>query len=238
VNTEQLMRTAVAFARSTLAPDGHLCGACSELLAVSGTGITMMGGDRSAQLCVSDERTATLEALQFTLGQGPCHDAYLSKVPVALDRMDGEAARRWPAFVELAISSGCRAAFAYPLSVGATTVGVLTLYQDAAGRLSALQHEDALALSDVLAETVLSLQDPMAQGELAPGLDDQLVYRAQTHQAAGMISVQLGVPLPDALAVLRSHAFVNGLTVDVVAAEVVARRLRFDAHVDPPKEGA
>jgi hypothetical protein len=228
VNTEQLTRIAVAFARSTLTPDGRICTACTEVLDVSGTGITMGGGERSAQLCVSDERTAALEEIQFTLGQGPCHDAYVSRAPVGLDRMDAASSRRWPAFVDLAITSGFGAVFAYPLSIDGTTVGVMTLYQEEAGALTPAQHDDSLTLSGVLAETMLSLQDAMPFGVLAPGLDGEEVYRAQTHQAVGMVSVQLGIPLSDALAVLRSHAFASGLSIDVVAADVVARRLRFD----------
>jgi hypothetical protein len=43
-----------------------------------------------------------------------------------------------------------------------------------------------------------------------------------------MISVQLGVPVEEALARLRAHAFAAGEGVEEVAAEVVARRIRFD----------
>lgn len=237
MNTDQLMRIAVAFARSTLRPDGRICVACRDVLEVSGTGITVLGGDRSAQLCVSDDRTGLLEDIQFTVGQGPRHDAFASRLPVGLQRMDAESSRRWPAFVDLAITSGVGAVFAYPLTIHGSTIGVLTLYQDAAGQLSATQHDDSLTISEVLAEAVLGLQDTMPDSELAPGLDDEAMSRAQTHQAAGMVSVQLSISLTDALVVLRSHAFAHGLRVDAVASEVVARRLRFDdnSQAGPPE---
>ena len=51
--------------------------------------------------------------------------------------------------------------------------------------------------------------------------------RAEVHQAAGMASVQLGVSVMDALARLRAYAFVHDRGVAEVAADVVARRLRF-----------
>ncbi|WP_248812061.1 ANTAR domain-containing protein [Frankia sp. AgPm24] len=54
------------------------------------------------------------------------------------------------------------------------------------------------------------------------------MYRAEVHQATGMAMVRLGVSAQEALVRLRAHAFAVGLTVDEVAGEVVARRLRLD----------
>ncbi|WP_194922568.1 ANTAR domain-containing protein [Catenulispora pinisilvae] len=51
--------------------------------------------------------------------------------------------------------------------------------------------------------------------------------RAAVNQAAGMISVQLEVPIPAALLRLQAYAADHGQTVAEVAADVVARRLRF-----------
>jgi hypothetical protein len=45
-----------------------------------------------------------------------------------------------------------------------------------------------------------------------------------------MISVQLGVSLAEALVRLRAHAYAEGRLIAEVAADVVARRLRFDGH--------
>jgi hypothetical protein len=46
-------------------------------------------------------------------------------------------------------------------------------------------------------------------------------------QAAGMVSVQLGVSLTDALVAMRARAYAEGRTISQVAADVVARRLSF-----------
>ncbi|MFD0630267.1 ANTAR domain-containing protein [Catenulispora yoronensis] len=55
-----------------------------------------------------------------------------------------------------------------------------------------------------------------------------MTYRAEVHQATGMISVQLGVSLAEALVRLRAHAWAADRLLADVAADVVARRLRFD----------
>jgi AmiR/NasT family two-component response regulator len=52
--------------------------------------------------------------------------------------------------------------------------------------------------------------------------------RTVVYQAMGMIAVQLSVGLEEAIAVLRARAYAAGRPVCEVAADVVARRFRFD----------
>ena len=205
---------------------------------MSGAGITVMAGEQAGPLCVSNERMRLLEDLQFTTGEGPCRDAFTSRQPVLASQFDIEASGRWPAFVDLAVASGIEAVFAFPLSSMGATVGVLTLYQDVAGALTVTQHDDSVAIADVLSETVWSLQDLAADGVLAPGLDDAVAYRAQIHQASGMVSVQLQVSTHEALARIRAYAFADGRPVDDVAADIVDRRLRLADDRPEPHEGA
>jgi hypothetical protein len=58
------------------------------------------------------------------------------------------------------------------------------------------------------------------------------------HQATGMVSVQLEAGLEEAFARLRAYAFAVDRTVEAVADDVVARRLRFDQLDDDPGSGA
>lgn len=231
-----MLRIAVAFARATATPDARLCTACIDVLDVSGVGITVLGGDRTGPLCVSNDRAGALEDLQFTTGDGPCRDAYRSNEVVSAAHLDADASGRWPTFVELAATVGFGAVFAYPLSTHGTTVGVLTVYQDAPGALSPAQHDDSVVVAEVLGETLLSLQASAPDGDLAPGLDVAVAYRAQIHQASGMIAVQLQIPPDDALARIRAYAFAHDLSVDAVATEIVDRRLRLTDD-DRPDQG-
>jgi hypothetical protein len=236
VSVEQMTRIAVAFARTTATPDARLCAACVDVLDVSGAGITLMGGDQTGPLCVSNERMAALENLQFTAGEGPCRDAFVSRSPVSAARLDSEAWGRWPAFTDLAIATGVGAVFAYPLTLHGAAVGVLTLYQDAAGALTAAQHDDTVAIAEVLTETLLGLQSAEPNGALSPGLEAAVVYRAQVHQAAGMVSIQLQILPGEAMARIRGYAFAHDVTVDAVAADIVHRRLRLDDDRQQPPD--
>lgn len=221
------MRIAVAFARAvTRSPAEGLCSACVEVLDVSGAGITVMGSGQSGPLCVSSQRMAELEDLQFTMGVGPCQDAFRSGRPVHAPQLDASIVARWPAFVDLARDSGVGAVFAYPLAANGANIGVMTLYQDREGELSAGQHDDSIAMASVITETVLSLQDAAPEGVLAEGLEEAVAYRSEIHQASGMVSIQLKVPVDQALLRIRGHAFATGQPVGLVAADIVGRRLR------------
>jgi hypothetical protein len=231
---ERMTRIAVAFARASTVTDTRWCTACIDVLKVSGAGITVMGGDHDGPVCVSNARMAALEDLQYTTGEGPCRDAFAFGLPVAAPNLDGEDAHRWPAFIDLAVASGVGSVFAYPLQSARLVVGVLTLYGDASGSLSGDQHADSLALAVVLAEAMLSLQDAAMPGDLAVGLEDAVAYRAQVHQATGMVAVQLHVSAFDALVRIRAHAFANGLSIETVAAQIVARGIHLaDDRVQP-----
>jgi hypothetical protein len=230
VNVDRSIKIATAFAKEiTRAPDARLCRACAEVLVVAGAGITLMGGGRAGgPVCVSNPRMAALEDLQFTLGVGPCQDAFSSGAPVRASRMDEAASLRWPSFVGLAQATGVGAVFAYPLFTHGARVGVMTLYQDGEGDLTIDQHEDSLAVAEVLTETVLSLQAEAPAGTLAPGLEEAVAYRAEIHQASGMVAIQLRVAVDEALLRIRAHAFATNRPITVVASDIVARRLRLD----------
>jgi len=230
----QAVRLATAFAlQAAKTPGPSLCSVCVNVLSVAGVGITIMGGDKAGPVCVSDERMAALEDLQFTLGEGPCQDAFRERAPVLVPRLDDAAFALWPAFVAEARNSGVEAVFAYPLIAARSKVGVLTLYQDNAGDLTRDQSEDSEGLADVLAHTILAMQAAAPPGMLPAELDEAVAHRAEVHQASGMVAIQLKVPVAEALAALRAHAFAKDQTVADVAADIVARRLRLsDDHND------
>ena len=214
-----------------------LCLAClTGLPDIRGVGVTAMTPETQQVRYASDATSARVEQLQFLLGEGPCRDAYASAAPVlAQDLREPEWGQKWPTFTPAAVLAGALAVFALPLRVGQARVGVLDLYRDTAGSLPDRTLAAAWVLADavtelLLAETVTNADDePTASRD---GRVDYLLQRASVHQATGMISVQLGVAVEDALARLRAYAFAAGRDLDEVAADVVARRLRFDDRDD------
>jgi hypothetical protein len=127
--------------------------------------------------------------------------------------------------------SAVRAVFALPLQWGAVNLGVLDLYRLQPGALDDGQLRDAIAAADAAALMMLGLRTDPDRGGV-DWLDDAVAHRAEIHQAAGMVSVQLDVTTAEALARMRAHAFVHDRLLVDVARDVVARRLMFTEDLE------
>lgn len=207
-------------------PQPHLCSVSAELMEVSSAGVTLMSGAHSGPVCSSNERATDLESLQFTLGEGPCRDAFESGELVSEPDLRDQRHGRWSNFTPSALELGASSVFAFPLVAGRTRIGVLTLYPEAAGALTDRQAEDGPVVAAAVARTLLAIQSRADSLLLAEMLVDGQSHRAEVHQASGMLSVQLGVSVNEALLRLRAHAFATDRPIEEVAADVVARRLR------------
>lgn len=208
-----------------------LCSRCKEIVSVTGVAITLMTQTNTACLCASDEHVASMEDLQFTLGEGPSRDAFATGHPILEGHLAQALPVRWPALTSLVLGAGFEALFAFPLQIGAASIGTLSLYQRSASSLSSIQHADAVIAADVLTHVILSLQAHAPAGTLAVALKDAGSYRAEIHQASGMLSEQLHVSVAEALVRLRSHAYATCRPIAELSSAVVARRLRLDRHV-------
>jgi hypothetical protein len=207
----------------------RLCEVCADAAAMSGAGIMLMSGDvAGGSVCTTNEVSALIEELQYTLGEGPCVDAYNSDRPVLEPDLADPSTLRWLAFTPPAVEAGARAVFGFPLQVGAIRLGALNLYRDRPGPLSSDQYADALVLAGVAAQAVLVMQAQAPPGALAAELEVGANFLFVVHQASGMVAVQLGISVREALVRLRAYAFGNERLLAEVAEEVVGRRLRFD----------
>jgi len=229
VNSDRAAQVAAQFRQRTAGlPLAQLSEACVEALHVSGAGLTLMTRRNSLLVSSSDGRSGALDELQFSLGEGPSPDAFAHQAPVVEPDLEHGAGDRWPTFTPPALETGTRGVFALPLNAGTRVIGVLTLYRDTAGALTGRQADDSLIVADVVAQTMLSRQALSPSGVLAEELSTDGVHRAEVHQASGMVAVQLGIDVTDALARIRAHSYATDRSVADVAADIVARRLRLD----------
>jgi hypothetical protein len=201
---------------------------CAQRLGVGGAGISMVSDTGNhAVICATDDVSARIEELQVTLGEGPCVDAVARGGPVLVaDLADptDRAVERWPAFLGSATEAGVRAVFAFPLQIGAIQIGALDLYRARPGALSEGELSAALLATESASLGLLAQQ---ATGDGLADVDDLSSYDAKIHQATGMITVQLDVPIEQAFLLLRARAFSTGRALHEVAALVVERRMRF-----------
>jgi hypothetical protein len=201
----------------------------TDIIGVTGTGVRLVSGDvATGSLCATNEVSRLMEDLQFTLGEGPCVEAHeRGQVVVEPDLADPHSPR-WFAFTPAAFEAGARAVFAFPLRVGTVGLGALNLYRDRPGSLNDDQHAHALVMADVAARWVLDMEAGAPPGAVPEELERGADFHFAVHNAAGMLSVQLGVSVTEALIRLRAYAFSNGRPLGDVAEDVVARRLRIE----------
>ncbi len=111
-----------------------------------------------------------------------------------------------------------------PLQIGAFCLGTLTLSGPGLAEPQGDALSTAFKAADALTTALLLPEADSAELHLADLQDaDQVV----THQATGMVSVQLGVTLAEAHVVLRAAAYAEGGRLGPLAREVVERRRRF-----------
>ena len=195
---------------------------------MSGAGIMLMIGNQPhASICTSDDVSALIEDLQYTLGEGPCVDAFRSGRPVLEPDLDAPLVARWPAFTRPAVAGGARAVFGFPISVAAVRLGALNLYRDRPGPLTTEQHTDASILAAVAGRAVIAMQAGAEPDTIGAELEAGTNFRLVVHQATGMVAEQLGIRVSEALIRLRAYAFTEDRPVTDVANDVVAGRLRF-----------
>jgi GAF domain-containing protein len=187
----------------------------------------LMSGDiPQGSLCATDQVSQLIEELQYTLGEGPCMDAYQQDQVVAEPDLADPVTRRWPTFTPPTLAAGVRAVFGFPLRTGTVRLGALNLYRNLPGPLTGDQHADALVVADVAARWVLEAQAGAPPGTVAGELEAGADFHFAVHNAAGMVSVQQGISVTEALIRLRAHAFSNDRLLADVAQDVIARRLR------------
>jgi hypothetical protein len=207
----------------------RLCGAAARSLSASGVGLSLLADDGVRGVATaSDPASERIEELQYLIGEGPCVDAFATRRPVLVPDLADSASRRWPAYTPAVHDCGIRALFAFPLQIGAARLGVLDVFRSRPGRLSNDELGQAFTFAEVAVTTLLDRQETASNGAATDGLDKAIERTAELFQAQGMVMVQLGVGLTEALSRIRAHAYAEDRSLTEVARSIVARRLWFD----------
>jgi GAF domain/ANTAR domain len=207
----------------------HVCTAVLSAAGVDHAAVAVaLSASPRETMYASDPVAGEVEELALTLGEGPGVDAFTGGPVLVADVSASDCLARWPVFAPAVLQVGVRAVFALPLQVGGIRLGVLDLYRARPGDLGRERLADALLLAD----TVCALLLDAAPQHDRPRLNGARPEPAgsphpEVHQATGMITVQLGVSVAVALIRLRAYAYAHDRRLRDVAADVVARRLRF-----------
>ena len=233
----------------------RICRACVGTLPITGAAVSVMtSAGHQGTVTATDEVAAMIEDLHFGLGEGPAVAAFHGRQAVIVRDLDSTPnAATWPAFTPAALDLGVRSIAAFPLLIGAADLGVLVTHGDEPTDFDLQQRTEALRLADAASLALLdlmggarpfgvadpdSMDGPSPDGHSPDGhspdghVDVAGFFRVEVYQAAGMIMVQLGVTIEEAMVRLRAHAFANDVSVRAVSRAVVRRELVMGADND------
>jgi hypothetical protein len=220
--------------------------ACERLLhstGVDGAAVAILTGSRHVRelLYASDPVARALDELQFTLGEGPCLDAFFRNRPQLWAHLDTTIAvdALWPGFAVEALGLGARAVFAFPVPDHSGPLGVLEVYRSTPGGLGPGEADRATACAAAIGDTLLqnwtthhaANPDTAIDGidaAAATGVDPYT--RAAVHIAAGITAIQLNTSPADGLDLLRAHAYAQQRSTTAVAGDIIGHRLSLRDH--------
>jgi hypothetical protein len=142
--------------------------------------------------------------------------------------LSGPALARWPFYAPAVHRHGVRAVFAFPLQIGAARLGAMDVFRQRPGPLTEVELGTALLVAELTVEVLLDRQEDLNRHGTVDGLVPDVGNRAQLFQAQGMVMVQLGVTLSEAMSRMRAYAFAENLQLDDVAREIVNRTLTLE----------
>ncbi|MFD7298105.1 GAF and ANTAR domain-containing protein [Streptomyces sp. NPDC059897] len=188
----------------------------AEACGSASAGVTLVDVERNQiATASSDEPSRAAQDLEYVLGEGPARDAVRGRCAVVAS--GAVLTDRWPGYGPAAEGLGIGHVVSVPLQSADSCIGALSAFDT---RVDAMSATAVAQVADSLTRNVFLGTDAV------PGLFGGIDYRAEVHQAAGMVAVQLGCRIPDALELVKVRAFVDGRPLGDIAQDIVQGRLR------------
>lgn len=208
---------------------GAVCLTAVAALEVDGAGLSLLTGDHRGSVCAHGGFASLGEDFQFSLGEGPCLDAFDTIELIEVADLASHEGMRWPMFSQGMTDAGVGSLASFPLRIGGARFGALTLYRSAIGALSADQIADSYVIAQLAAHLIVAEQARIEGDLVVSDLETGFARMEPIHQATGMLMAQLSIGAEDALARLRGAAYTAqrsalDLAKDIVAGAVMLPR--------------
>jgi hypothetical protein len=222
-----------------------ICDTAMSLARADGAALAVLSRSAISRelIYATDSLAQQLDELQYTIGEGPCFDAYLDDSPQFHPELTKiSEPSRWPTFAADATQLGAHALFAFPVPDGQRPMGVLELYRRSVGELDAAEQAAVVSCTAMIAQRLSA--NWQQHLDRFGGVDEALdaaattgvavseaagpFTRTQIHVAGGMVAVQLGVDPDEGVDRLRAYSYASGRRISAVAADIIARRLTLE----------
>lgn len=183
-------------------------------------GVTMVMEDRPRTAAYTTVGTLEIDAVQYSVGDGPCLDAFRNGREVLVDFTAAE--ERWPAFIEGCDPGDVQTLLALPLQTEGQRFGALNLYGYAPhafdGTDLVLVRMAARRAADAIAAGVHLVGARAVAGQV----EQAMASRAVIEQAKGVLMAQHGIDETVAFEMLRRQSQQANVKLRTLAARVVA----------------
>ena len=183
-------------------------------------GVTVVMEDRPRTAAYTTAGTLEIDAAQYSVGDGPCLDAFRNGRENLVDF--SEAEQRWPAFIEACDPGDVQTLLALPLESGGRRFGALNLYAYAP---HAFDHTDLVVVRMAArraADAVAAAVALVGARAVAGQMEQAMASRAVIEQAKGVIMARHGITETAAFELLRQQSQEQNLKLRVLASQLVA----------------
>jgi GAF domain-containing protein len=182
--------------------------------------ITLVRGDRPYTAAYTGQLALDADEMQYARGYGPCIDAGLSGVVLAVDDMRKET--RWPDYAANVVRRGVLSSLSVPLPVQIDVLGALDCYARTPSAFRGGSHEVALQVAGYIGVAVANAVTYSETAQLASNLQTAMVSRAVIEQAKGIIMAQNRCDADKAFDILRRASMGRNVKLRELAAGIVA----------------
>ncbi|MET8471090.1 ANTAR domain-containing protein [Streptomyces sp. NPDC006422] len=188
----------------------------AEACGFDSVAVTLVDSQRNQLATASSDQPArAAQDLEYVLGEGPAHDSVRDLAPVTAAGAD--VGERWPGFGPAFEELGFGQVVAVPLRTAEACIGALAVFTPVSETASTPIVSNVAA---ALTRTVFLGQDAVLD------LFGDVDHRAEVHQAAGMVAVQLGCRVVDALELVKARSFADGRPLGDIARDIVEGHLK------------
>lgn len=185
----------------------------------TGGGITVVRENKATTVAASDERTTSLDEIQYGNGDGPCLHSARTREVVVIE--DARTDTRWRDYHSQAAELGLRSSLSVPLELGDNAAGALNLYTF---ELHAFDDAERVVLGQFCDETSRAVSLALHYGQVTEENDHlhaAMATRRAIDQALGLIMAQNRCSSDEAFAILRRASQNRNVKINSLAAEMI-----------------
>ena len=181
-------------------------------------GAFLLAGDSVSAQVGTDPIVDEVDALQLSIGQGPCLDAVAQKLTFYADELGTDP--RWPEFGREAEAKGLRSLLALPMATDGT-LGALNLYARYPQAFGVVDRARGLLLASMVRFACSAARSHEDEERRAENLHAALITRELIGQAQGILIERERISADQAFHVLRQASQHLNVKLREVARDLV-----------------